>query len=217
MTVTSSAALRRLPGLVATMSTSSSTISASTGFGGGVQELDGFGGGTEFARASGTGAAGAVAGVSCSPAGVNGNGTVVLGIGALGAGASGVKGKGTVVRGIGAGGDDAVGVNGNGTVERERVEGAGGAVLGVRCDGGGGDWTSAEAGASSSPATTDSGSQSSMPGCHTVVEPSMISRRKRSSSCSSVRTLTSSGARRTCHRSDADASPATELAAIGPF
>lgn len=44
---------------------------------------------------------------------------------------------------------------------------------------------------SSMPATTESGSHSGIPGCQTLVELSMISRRKRSSSWSSVSTLTS--------------------------
>ena len=66
------------------------------------------------------------------------------------------------------------------------------------------------AGSESIPATTLSGSQSSMPTCQTRTFSSMMSRRNRSSSCSRVSTFTSSGATSTCQRSSSSSEAPAE-------
>ncbi len=77
------------------------------------------------------------------------------------------------------------------------------AVCAMRFIGGGSETGMLTAGPSSSPspATTLSGNHSAIPGCQISVSALMMSRRKRSSSFSSVSFLTSSGPIRTCQRS----------------
>lgn len=172
-----------------------------SGGGGGVGRCEGGAGATEggggVGRAEGGGGAertGAGAGAAVQP-GINvarctGGGATKLGDGAAPAG-------GICERGGGGSGEG--GGGGGGNCEGGGNPSAGGAKGTFAAAGAGG----AAASSSSRPATTFSGSHSSMPSCQRSVFSSIIPSRNKSSTCSSVRTFSASPGTRTRQRSSA--------------
>jgi hypothetical protein len=121
---------------------------------------------------------------------VRADGGTLLGRGTPPVAGAGPNGKVAFIDAAGGGPNFCVVANegGFGTAG-ERALGGAGAADGASAGGAGA--ASGAAGSSSIPATMESGNHSGMPGCQTFVELSISSRRNRSSSWSSVSTLTS--------------------------